>query len=171
MISVREEKTEDITSIRAINERAFGQPTEANIIDRLRGSCVDIISLVAVDGNKVVGHILFSPVVIESDHGVISGMGLAPMAVMPERQRQGIGFALVRKGLAIIRERGYPFVIVLGHSEYYPRFGFEPASKYGLLCQWEEVPDEAFMVIVFNRDEIENVHDIVYYKDEFNEAM
>ncbi len=171
MILVREEKQEDIPKIRTINKRAFGQSTEANIVDRLRENCDDVISLVAVDEDEVVGHILFSPVVIEGKQGVIIGMGLAPMAVVPERQRQGIGLALVRRGLAIIQEQGYPFVIVLGYPEYYPRFGFEPASKYGFQCQWEGVPDEAFMVIVFNRDDIKNAHGVVRYRDEFNEAM
>lgn len=117
MISIREEKPEDISEIRSINELAFGQPTEANIVDRLRANCDDLLSLVAVDGKEIVGHILFSPVVIEGEHGIRTGMGLAPMAVLPERQRQGIGSALVKRGLAMIQEQGYPFMIFLGHKE------------------------------------------------------
>jgi putative acetyltransferase len=96
MILVREEKQEDIPKIRTINECAFGQPMEGNIIDQLRENCDDVISLVSVDGDEVVGHILFSPAVIDGEHDTVTGMGLTPMAVVPERQRQGIGSALVR---------------------------------------------------------------------------
>jgi len=171
MISIREEKPGDTPTIRAINERAFGQPTEANLIDRLRASCDGLLSLVAVDGDEVVGHILFSPTTIEGDRGTITGMGLAPMAVVPQRQRRGVGSALVRHGLAMIREDGYPFVIVLGHPEYYPRFGFEPASRYELQSQWDGVPDEAFMIIVFDRDAFKGIRGVARYRDEFDEAM
>ena len=73
-------------------------------------------------------------------------MGLAPMAVLPGRQRQGIGSRLVEAGLRILRKQGCPFVIVLGHPGFYPRFGFLPACRYGLTCQWEGVPDEAFIL-------------------------
>src|SRR5207302_7641563 len=92
------------------------------------------------------GHILFTSVVVESAGRRIQGMGLAPMAVLPDRQRQGIGSQLVRQGLDILRERGCPFVVVVGHPEYYPRFGFEPASRHSLASQWEGVPDAAFIV-------------------------
>jgi putative acetyltransferase len=95
---------------------------------------------VAVDGGRIVGHILFSPITVETNHQGIKGMGLAPMAVLPERQRQGIGSALVREGLSLLSAQQCPFVIVVGHPEYYPRFGFVPASQYGLICPWEGVP-------------------------------
>lgn len=98
-------------------------------------------------------------------------MGLAPMAVKPDRQKQGIGSSLVERGLEILREQGCPFVIVLGHPEYYPRFGFERASKYGLLSQWEGVPDEAFMVIVLDQTALESVSGVAKYRAEFDEAM
>ena len=170
-ISIREEKTEDIQAVREVNEAAFGEPTEANIVDKLRRRCEGLLSLVATDGDEVVGHILFSPATVESDNGVIQGMGLAPMAVAPVHQRNGIGTGLVERGLAILREQGCPFVIVLGHAEYYPRFGFEPASKYGLTSQWEGVPDEAFMILVFDQEAMKTVHGTARYRDEFNEAM
>lgn len=171
MISIREERPKDIPAIKKINELAFGQPQEANIVDKLRRSCDGLLSLVAVVGDDIVGHILFSPVEVECNHVIIRGMGLAPMAVLPEWQRQGIGSALVQHGLAILRERLCPFVIVLGHPEYYPRFGFTPASAYGLKSQWDNIPDEAFMLLVFSQDAMRNVHGVVKYRDEFNEAM
>jgi putative acetyltransferase len=90
------------------------------------------------------------------------------MAVAPECQRRGIDSALVEHGLVILRERRCPFVIVLGHPEYYPRFGFEPASKHGLKSQWEGVPDEAFMIMVFDSDAIEGTRGVVRYREEFN---
>ena len=171
MISIREEKTGDIPAIRALNERAFGGRAEANVVDKLRQTCDGLLSLVAVDGGNIIGYILFSPATVESEHGAICGMGLAPVAVIPERQCQGVGSALVRHGLARLRERDCPFVIVLGHPKYYPRFGFEPASRYGLKSQWDGVPDEAFMVIVFDQGTMKGVHGVARYRDEFDEAM
>ena len=140
----------DIDEVRLLNDKAFGQPVEGHIVDKLRQSCNRILSLVAISNNKIVGHIMFSPVTIETQEVVIQGMGLAPMAVLPELQNQGIGSILVKEGLRIIRNMSYPFVIVLGHKKYYPRFGFERASKYGLKSQWEGIPDEAFMAMILN---------------------
>ena len=171
MIQVRLEEPQDIISVRIINEQAFEQPAEADIVDNLRLSCPEALSLVAVDEDQVVGHIFFTPATVENENGTIEGMGLAPMAVLPERRRQGIVSALVRRGLEILHDCGCPFVIVLGHPEYYSRFGFEPASKYGLKCQWEEVPDEAFMVLVFDEDAMQGVSGVARYRDEFDDAM
>jgi len=171
MTHIRLEEPEDIPSVRIINERAFEQPVEADIVDKLRLSCPEALSLVAVDDGDVVGHIFFTPATVDGKSGTIEGMGLAPMAVLPERQRQGIGSSLVRHGLDIVRERGFPFVIVLGHPEYYPRFGFEPASRYGLKSQWEGVPDEAFMILIFDKQTMAGVSGVARYRDEFDEAM
>lgn len=79
-------------------------------------------------------------------------MGVGPLAVIPERRRQGLGSALVERGLALLRERECPFLVVLGHPGHYPRFGFERASRHGPACQWEGVPDEAFMVLTLDPD-------------------
>jgi putative acetyltransferase len=124
--------------------------------------------LVAVD-DAVVGHILFTPVVVESAGRRVVGMGLAPMAVLPDRQRQGVGSQLVRRGLDILRERGCPFVVVVGHPEYYPRFGFEPASTHGLTSQWKGVPDAAFMVVILDVHAMAGVSGVARYREEFNE--
>jgi putative acetyltransferase len=171
VIRIRLEEPRDILAVRNINEQAFGEPAEADIVDKLRVSCPDAVSLVAVEDGCVVGHIFFTPATVEGESGAIVGMGLAPMAVLAERQREGIGSALVRRGLEILRARGCPFVIVLGHPQYYPRFGFESASKYGLKCQWEGVPEEAFMVIIFDEARMEGVSGVARYRDEFDEAM
>jgi len=158
-------------AVRIINEQAFEQPAEAELVDKLRLSCPEALSLVAADEGRVVGHIFFTPATADSRNGSIEGMGLAPMAVLPERQREGIGSSLVEHGLKILRDRSCPFVIVLGHSGYYPRFGFEPASRYGLTSQWEEVPDEAFMVLIFDKEGMASVSGVARYRDEFDEAM
>jgi putative acetyltransferase len=170
-ILIRPEQPQDLADIRTVNERAFGQPQEANIVDKLRRSCEGLLSLVAAAEDRVVGHILFSPVVIESSGSMVHGMGLAPMAVLPEYQRKGIGSKLVRSGLDALRERPCPFVIVLGHSEYYPRFGFQPASRYGLRCQWEGVPDEAFMILILDQSTMQGTSGIARYRREFDEVM
>ena len=171
MFSIREEKPEDIAGIRRVNECAFEKSAETNIVDKLRQNCDKFLSLVAVKDDVVVGHILFSPAVIENNNGQIFGMGLAPMAVLPQYQQQGIGTALIEKGIARLRETDCPFVIVLGHTTYYPRFGFEPACRYGLRSQWEGVPDDAFMIMVLDTNAMQGVDGIARYRDEFDEAM
>ena len=171
MIMIREERREDEGAIQALNEKAFGQPAEANIVDKLRKGCPGLLSLVALDGDEVVGHILFSPARIEGSTKTIDGMGLAPMAVLPERQRQGIGTLLVNRGIEMLRCRGCTFIIVLGHPEYYPRFGFERASLWGIRSQWDGVPDEAFMILVLQRAAMKGLSGVARYRDEFDEAM
>ena len=171
MITVRPERPEDVGAIRAINEAAFGQTVEADIVDALRLACPDVLSLVALSDETVVGHILFSPVQVEGGSRTIQGMGLAPMAVLPERQRQGIGSRRVEAGLWVLRKQECPFVIVLGHPGFYPRFGFVPASRYGLTCQWEGVPDAAFLVLFLDEPAVAGVVGIARYRDEFEAAM
>lgn len=170
MIAIRPEQPDDIAAVRAINETAFSQPAEAAIVDSLRTACPDSVSLVAVEDGRIVGHILFSPVVVSAGNEATQGMGLAPMAVLPDRQHQGIGSLLVRAGIEALRERNCPFIIVLGHPEYYPRFGFAPASRHGLSCQWEGVPDEAFMVLILDEEAMAGVSGTVRYREEFDQA-
>ena len=182
MITVRQEQPDDIAAVRAINETAFapytpqekeaGKPAEAGIVDAIRSRCSNVVSLVAVEDGTIVGHIFFSPVFISIPSGTtIQGMGLAPMAVLPEFQGQGIGSMLVRAGIDAIRERNCPFIIVVGHPEYYPRFAFVPDSGHGLTCQWDGVPDEAFMVLVLDEEAMSNVSGVARYREEFNQAM
>jgi putative acetyltransferase len=171
MVTIRPEQPDDIDGVRTINETAFGQPTEATIVDLLRDECYDAVSLVAMENGKILGHIFFSPVSVSSGHKATKGMGLAPMAVLPARQRQGIGSKLVQAGIEAVRERNYPFIVVLGHPEYYPRFGFVPASSHGLCCQWDGVAGEAFMVLILDEVAMSGVSGVVRYRDEFDQAM
>lgn len=169
MIEIRKEEPQDRNAVRNLNLAAFDNGPEAALVDKLRTSCKDYLAFVAVEDGVVVGHILFTPVTIDGSNAV--GMGLAPMAVLPAYQRKGIGSQLVRYGLKHLRQSGCPFVIVLGHSGYYPRFGFEVASKYRLLCQWDGVPDEAFMVAVADLNALPKVGGVARYRVEFDDVM
>lgn len=169
MIAIRKEEYEDREAVHRLNVAAFDNGPEADLVDKLRASCKDYLSFVAVEDDAIVGHILFTPATVEGCLSV--GMGLAPMAVLPSHQRKGIGSQLVRYGLEFLRKIACPFVIVLGHPEYYPRFGFELASKYGLISQWEGVPDDAFMVVIFDNAALPESGGTARYMDEFNEAM
>jgi putative acetyltransferase len=143
-MNIREERPVDTERIRAVNLAAFETSTEADLVDALRRHAAPIISLVAEEDENIVGHILFSPATLVSEPK-LTLMGLAPMAVVPERQRQGIGSRLVLEGLERCRRAVVGAVVVLGHAEYYPRFGFIPASQLSLRCEYD-VPENVFMV-------------------------
>lgn len=168
-VRVRREAEADHDAVRAIYAAAFDQPTEGAIVDALRGSA-EAISLVADEGGRIIGHILFTAVSIDSLSGRSAGLALGPMAVAPEFQDQGVGSALVRDGLARIKKLGCPFVLVLGHASFYPRFGFVPASRFGIDAQWENVPDEVFMIAVLDRTALPAGGGVAYYRREFGEA-
>ena len=142
---VREEEKRDRDSVHALNVAAFETPAEANLVDALREQARPVLSLVAEEAAGIVGHIMFSPVSLtgQADRRI---MGLAPMAVAPEHQRKGIGSALVRAGLERCRDLGFGAVVVLGHPSFYPRFGFQPAARFGVACEYD-APTEAFMLI------------------------
>lgn len=144
-MNIRDEQAADIPAIRAITCAAFRSSGEADLIDALRARTAPIVSLVADDAGSVAGHIMFSPVTL-SGHADLKIMGLAPMAVAPEMQRLGVGSALVRAGLDRCRDLGFDAVVVLGHAEYYPRFGFVPASRFGIASEYN-VPDDVFMAM------------------------
>src|SRR5688500_17833716 len=143
---------DDVAAIREVNNRAFGQDQEGNIVDALRANGAALLSLVATVDGRVVGHIMYSPITI----GDATGAALGPMSVLPEHQRHGIGSKLVEEGTRKIRDAGYPFIIVLGHANFYPRFGFKPASTHGVECEWP-VPDEAFMLLVLDETKMQTV--------------
>lgn len=170
-VVITDEGPEDITGVRNVNRLAFNGTYESDVVDRLRENCPEILSLVARKGAVVVGHILFSPARIEQEEGEnITGMGLAPLAVLPEYQGLGIGSVLSTEGLNRLEEEGYPFVIVLGHPDYYPRFGFVRASTHGITSSFKDVPDDAFMIRLFNPEILQGVKGVAYYRYEFDET-
>ena len=166
---VRPEKPEDIPAIRIVNERAFGRTAEADLVDTLRRNGKAAISLVADDDGRVVGHIFFSAVTIQSRETELTGIGLAPLAVIPERQKQRIGSMLMGHGLRRCREEDHPFVVVLGHPNYYPRFGFVPAGRFGIKSEYD-VADEVFMVMELREGALTGCAGVAKYQPEFNEV-
>ena len=164
-MNVRPERPADIAGIRAVNLKAFETSAEADLVELLREEADPIVSLVADDGEDIVGHILFSPVTLLS-HPEIRIAGLAPMAVVPARQRQGIGSALISVGLTQCKGLGFGSVVVLGHANYYPRFGFTPASRLGLRCEYG-VPDDVFMVLELDRGILQGKGGTIRYHSAF----
>lgn len=169
-IEIRQETAEDVAAIRRVHLEAFTTPFEANLVDRLRVEGAHMLSLVALRNGRVIGHILFSPVSIECDHETLEVAGLAPMAVYPNHQRAGIGSALIRTGLEMLRGKGVPAVVLLGHPEYYPKFGFQPASVFGIHYGYR-VPDEAFMALELTEGALKNVSGLARYHYAFEDAQ
>jgi len=170
-IILRREIPNDIPLIHELNSKVFEGMGEARVVDLLRGHCDPFLSIVAEVNSQIVGHVLFTPVQLVPDEGeVLQGMGLAPLAVDPEFQNQGIGTILCEAGLEELKTLGTPFVFVLGHPNYYPRFGFKPAAKFNLRCAYEGVPAEAFMIMVFQPQKLEGLSGVVNYRQEFDEV-
>jgi putative acetyltransferase len=151
-------------SIRTVNEAAFGGPDEAELVDNLREHGFTLISLVAEGDNGIVGHVLFSRMWIESPGGLVPAVALAPVAVLPEYQRRGIGERLIRKGLALLRDRGEEIVIVVGHPDYYPRFGFSSDNARTLESPF---PSDAFMAMELKAAALAGVRGRVKYPAPF----
>ena len=164
-VTVRPEGPGDAEAVRRVNTEAFGQPDEAELVRKLAAAGAALLSLVAEVDGRVVGHILFSPVTIETEGGTESAVGLAPMAVLPDHQGRGVGGWLIERGLHELRSRGHTAVVVLGHAGYYPRFGFQRASRFGLRCQFE-CPDEAFMALELRPGALAGVRGLVRYRPE-----
>jgi putative acetyltransferase len=171
MIEIRAERPDDYDAVRRVNDSAFGRPQEGALVDALRAAARPYVSLVAAEDERVVGHIFFSPVTFEPD-GAAAGapppaaMGLAPMAVAPGLQRSGVGSRLVRAGLEECRRAGFAAVFVLGHADYYPRFGFSPAAPRGFRCEYD-VPAEVFMVTELTPGALAGRAGLVKYHPEF----
>jgi putative acetyltransferase len=161
---VREAQPGDRDQIRKVNEAAFGRGDEADLIDGLRDEGVILLSLVAELEGRIIGHILFSRMSVETAQGPVAVVSLAPMAVLPEHQGRQVGSQLVRRGLDDLRERGERIVIVLGHEEYYPRFGFTPAKAQHLASPF---PPEAFMALELSEDALAGVQGVVKYPSAF----
>ncbi len=169
MVEIRPETPWDVDSIRRVNELAFGQIEEAAIVDKLRQRGALTVSLVATQDNGVVGHIAFSPVAVESAGASFEAIALGPMAILPAYQRQGIGSRLVRAGLEECRRLEQDILVVLGHPDYYPRFGFVPAKARGIDCEFE-VPDETWMVLELKEGGLGGRKGTVKYRPEFGEG-
>jgi putative acetyltransferase len=167
-VLIRPEQPGDWLAVHHVNESAFNGHVEVDLVDALRRQVSDLISLVAEYDGSVVGHILFSPVAL-SDHPELRIMGLAPMAVAPAHQRTGIGSALVEAGVERCRELGFGAVAVLGHAQYYPRFGFRPAKGFGIGCEYD-VPDEVFMMLELRPGFLDGVSGVIKYHDVFRSA-
>jgi len=172
-IEIRPENPDDYPAIKQVNDLAFGQPNEGLLVEELRSNprFIPELSLVALYDNKVAGHILFLPIRIVCEDSPVISLSLAPMAVHPDHQGEGIGGRLVEEGIETAKTMGYESIIVLGHPEYYPRFGFQPASKWGLRPPYEEVPDEAFMAMELVENSLEDKAGVIEYPQEYDSAM
>jgi len=168
VIEIRKETPDDFPAVGYVNEQAFGGDVEARLVEMLRAANKAVVSLVAVDQGRVVGHILFSPITVAEAPENFRGVGLAPMSVLPEFQNQGIGSRLVRDGLEACKRQGYDAVVVLGHTSYYPRFGFSRAKDYRLDNEYDAL--DAFMVMELKEGVLQTIRGLVRYAPEFNEV-
>ena len=171
-VVIRPESKKDYPAIKEINDLAFGHSNEGILIEKLRRSpgFIPGLSLVAEYGAKLIGHILFYPVKINSPSAVYVSLALAPMSVHPAYQRSGVGKRLVIDGLKRAKEMGYSSVIVLGHSEYYPRFGFKRASAFGIRCPFK-VHDNVFLAFELVSGALKDVKGVVEYPKPFNDTI
>ena len=162
MVHIRPETKGDIRKIWRVNAAAFDTEAEANLVDNLRKSGIPLISLVAEAGEKLIGHILFSPVILSGNKADVKIAGLAPMSVLPDHQKQGFGTALIQEGLKLCTSNGYKAVVVLGHPDYYPKFGFAPSSGFGIKSEYD-VPDEVFMIKELENGALSEYKGVVKY--------
>jgi putative acetyltransferase len=170
VITIRPEKPEDCEAIAAVNRAAFEGEFEARLVERLRESEAFIpeLSLVAVVDGQILGHILLSTVHVAEGGKRIPVISLAPMAVLPKHQNKGIGSQLVRGALKRCAEMGHSVVVLVGHANYYPRFGFTAACVHGLKLPFK-APDEAFMVCELKADALREITGEIVYPPEFSE--
>jgi putative acetyltransferase len=163
-VTIRSENPDDRDQIRRVNEAAFGRRDEADLVDALREEGAVLVSLVADLDNRVVGHILFSRMWIETAGERIPAVALAPVAVLPEHQRSGIGGKLIERGLNLLRSEGERIVIVLGDPDYYPRFGFSTEKARFLASPF---PPDAFMALELIARALDGVRGKVRYAAAF----
>lgn len=196
MIYLRLERPEDAPSIREVHRLAFEEQAEADLVDALRDAGAGVLSMVAVDEGEaatatepagtgtgagiecaavkpagatgqVVAHILYTWVIVDTEQGEqVPLLGLAPVSVRPDRQGAGIGTRLIEASLEWLREEGYAAVVLVGHPSYYPRFGFIPASRWGL--EWEvDAPDGVFQALELSPGGLAGVRGVVRFRPEF----
>ena len=170
MLTIRPEIPEDQASIHYVNQEAFGRNQEADLVDKLRKQGVLTISLVTVQETAIVGHIAFSPVEIASEKSSFGALTLAPIAALPVHQNKGIGSKLLTVGLQECLRLGHEIIVVVGHPNYYPRFGFVLANPKGIECEFE-VPDEAWMIKELKQGALAGRQGKVRFQPEFKDAM
>lgn len=170
---IRQENEKDYKSSESVVKKAFeneeySDKSEHNLVSRLRKSDLFVpeLSLVAEVDKEIVGHIMFTKLIIKSGENTYSSLALAPVSILPEYQNKGIGSKLIIEGLKIAKEIGFKSVIVLGHDKYYPRFGFKSASVWGIKAPFD-VPDEAFMAVELEDGSLEKSSGKVAYSKEF----
>ena len=168
-MKIRPALPDDAQQIRAINQQAFAGETEAELIETLAHSGLALISLVVEEQHQLIGHALFSPVRLLGSVSAPAIAALGPMAVLPQWQGRGVGSALVTTGLSYCRRAGYAAVVVLGHPDYYPRFGFVPASRFNINSEFK-VPDEVFMLKELQAAALDGVSGTIQYHPAFNQA-
>ncbi len=161
---VRRETLADYTAVRCVHRLAFGRDDEARLVDALRDGGYATASLVAEVGAEVVDHILFSPLPIETERGIIDALSLAPLAVVPSHQRKGIGWLLVTEGLRACREDGHRIVVVLGQPGFYPRFGFSAKLAARLKAPYS---GETFMALELMPHALPGIEGAVRYPPPF----
>ena len=168
-VVIRSEQPGDSDAIGQVHRAAFPTDMEARLVEKLRQSGRLWLSLVAEDASGIIGHIAFSPVRIEGNNEPTPGVGLAPVAVRPDYQRQGIGSWLICEGLSACKQTGFGFVVVLGEPAYYHRLGFEPASRWKLSNEYGA--DESFMAMELQREAFPTNGGLVVYAPEFAELI
>jgi len=165
-MQIRPFTADDADSVFEVHRRAFdGQTEESRIVQRIHNAEKAVVSLVAVEKDRVVGHVLFSPTAVDDHEGDVELVGLGPVGVLPENQHEGIGSLLIQQGVAKCRKAGIDAVVVLGDPGYYSRFGFERASKYGLGNEYGA--DEEFMISLLREERLDDVDGIVTFPPEF----
>ena len=165
LIQIRQEQVADIDGIGSVHEAAFGNSGEARLVSLLRDSGRAVVSLVALIDEQMVGHILFSPVTVEHSREGFNAVGLAPVGVLPGFQRQGMGAALINRGLEVCSANLCDAVVLVGDPAYYSRFGFSRASDHGLENQYGV--DDEFMVLSLSESALDGVRGLVQYSSEF----
>jgi putative acetyltransferase len=168
MIEIRSERPKDAAAVRQVNEKAFGGPKEARLVEMLRAADRVAISLVALSNDQLVGHILFSPITVAEAPAGFVGLALAPLAVLPAFQKLGIGSRLIRHGLTECLQGGCQAVVVLGSPGYYSRFGFTRASDHQLDNEYHA--HEEFMVLELVEGTLDTIRGLVKYAPEFRES-
>ena len=168
MSLIRDERPEDAEAVDAVLVAAFTTEAEARLVERLRASEKIVCALVAEEKGRVLGHMVFSRIAVEGGDREVPVLALAPLAVMPAFQRLGIGSALVSAGLERCRMERHARVLVVGDPVYYGRFGFVPASSFGLKCPFP-APKEAFMAIELEPGAFAQVSGVVRYGHEFDD--